>query len=209
MLVIFGKKGAQVLPEVPTWYYESIFAAWRRSFLSGLEITLEITVLVSIFRHYPLSRSGLWVGPFLGSDLPFGEVPWKWDGSTFGNILSLLVKVMFYVTLYIVNFPRIVSSTSQTLLFVPFDAGFCACFLVFSVLGNLLSYFWLWHATYLDFLENDNPVCSGILCSSLYEETQVYLKLMLIASSAYFVCKVVNGGKKAGVVLFDSDLQNT
>lgn len=48
-----------------------------------------------------------------------------------------------------------------------------------------------------------------MLYSSLYEETQVYLQLMLIASSAYLVCKVVNGGNKAGAVLFDSDLQNT
>lgn len=30
---------------------------------------------------------------------------------------------------------------------------------------------------------------------------------MLIASSAYFVCKGVNGDNKAIVVLFDSDLQ--
>lgn len=61
---------------------------------------------------------------------------------------------------------------------------------------------------YLDFLENYNLVCSGRWYSSLYKEPQVYLQLMLIASSAYFVCKGVNGGNKAVVVLFDSDLQN-
>ena len=118
---------------------------------------------------------------------------------------------MFCITLYVVNFLWIVSSASQSLLFVPFDTGFCASvfFPVFCVLGNLLSYFWLWRTTYFGFLENDNPVCSGILYSSFYEETQVYLLLMLIASSAYFVCEVVNGANKAGVVHFDSDLQNS
>lgn len=47
----------------------------------------------------------------------------------FGNILLVnLVKVMFYITLYAVNLLWIISSTSQSLLFDPFDAGFCASF---------------------------------------------------------------------------------
>lgn len=80
---------------------------------------------------------------------------------------------------------------------------------MFSVLGNLLSYFWLSHATYLDFLEDYNPFSSGILYSSLYKEIQVDLQFMVIALYVYFVHEGVNGYNKARVVFFDSDLQNT
>lgn len=133
------------------------------------------------------------------------KVRWKY----FWKHFFLFNKVMFYITLYIVNFLWIVSSTSQSLLFIPFDAVFCA-----SVLLSFLLWGTYWHvvgcyATYFDFLANCNPVCSRVLYSSLYEETQVYLQLMFIASSACFVCKVVNDGKKEGVVLFNSGFQNT
>lgn len=103
----------------------------------------------------------------------------------------------------------IVSSVCQNLFLSLLLLPFFIYFLVFSVLGNILSYFWLSHTTYLDFPEDYNPFSSGILYSVLYEEIQVYLQFLVIALYVYFVHEIINGCNKARVVFFDSDLQNT